>query len=97
MELHSTAHGKPGSIDLTDMKKDSFEAMIDYIYKGVDLGTHDLCMLCSLYCLGDKYNISILVEESLERIKSKDISTENILNVCLLADQYSSIHDLTSW
>ena len=49
-------------------------------------------MLCSLYYLGDKYNINILVEESLEKIKSEDISTENILNVCLLADQYS-IHD----
>jgi len=82
-----------GSIDIIDVKKESFEAMIDYIYgKGVDLGTYDIGMLCSLYCLGDKYNINILVEESLEKIRSKDISTENILNFCLLADQYS-IHD----
>ena len=82
-----------GCVDIVDVKKESFEVMIDYIYnKGVDLGSFDLDMLCTLYCLGDKYNINILVEESLEKIRSKDISTENILNFCLLADQYS-IHD----
>jgi len=82
-----------GSIDIIDVKKESFEVMIDYIYnKGVDLGTYDIDVLCTLYCLGDKYNIQILAEESLEKIRSKDISAENILHVCHLADQYS-IHD----
>jgi len=82
-----------GCVDIVDVKKESFEVMIDYIYnKGVDLGTYDLDMLCTLYCLGDKYNINILVEESLEKILSKNISAKNIIHVCLLADQYS-IHD----
>jgi len=82
-----------GSIEIIDVKKESFDAMINYIYnKEVNLGTYDLSMLCALYCLGDKYNINILVEESLDGIGSKDISTTNILKVCLLADQYS-IHE----
>jgi len=82
-----------GSIDIIDVKKEPFKAMIDYIYNnGVDIGTYDLDMLCTLYCLGDKYNINILVEESLEKIRSKNIPSKNILDVCLTADQYS-IHE----
>jgi len=79
-----------GSIEIEDVKKEAFEAMINYIYnKEVDLGTYDLSMLCTLYCLGDKYNINILVEESLDAIRRKDIVTTNILIVGHLADHYS--------
>jgi len=82
-----------GTIDIIDVKRESFEVMLDYIYnKGVDLGTYDLDMLCTLYCLGDKYNINILVEECLDKIRGKNISSKNILDVCLTADHYS-VHE----
>jgi len=84
-----------GTIDIKDVKKESFEAMIDYIYnKEVDLSTHDLSMLCTLYCLGDKYNITILVDESLKEIRGKEISTKDILSVGLLADEYANHEQL---
>jgi len=81
-----------GTIDIKDAQKEHFEAMIDYIYnRRVDLSTYDLDTLCALYRLGDKYNINILMEESLEEIRRKKIPVKNILNVGLLAEheQYS--------
>jgi len=80
------------TIDIKDVNQESFGAMIDFIYnREGHLGTYDLDTLCALYCLGDrdKYNIDILVKESLTEIRCKEISTENILNVGLLAEQYS--------
>jgi len=84
-----------GSIEIKDASIESFEAMIDYIYnrKG-NLHTYDLDILCSLYSLGDKYNINKLVTESLKAIRWKDIGTENVLEVGLLADQYSVYEEL---
>jgi len=81
-----------GTIDIKDAQKEHFEAMIDYIYnRRVDLSTYDLDTLCALYCLGDKYNINILMEESLKEIRLKEIPAKNILDVGLLAEheQYS--------
>jgi len=78
------------TIDIKDVNKESFGAMIDFIYnREGHLGTYDLDILCSLYCLGDKYNINILMIESLREIRCREISTGNILNVGLLAEQYS--------
>jgi len=82
-----------GSIEIKDVSKESFEAMIDYIYNKKDnLKFYDLDILCSLYYLGDKYNISKLVTESLQAIRCKSINTKNVLDVGLLADQYS-VHE----
>ena len=84
-----------GNIEIKDVSKESFEAMIDYIYnKKDDLKIYDLDILCSLYYLGDKYNINKLIRESLEAIRWKDISTKNVLNVGLLADRYSVYEEL---
>jgi len=78
------------TIDIKDVNKESFDAMINFIYnREGHLGTYDLDILCALYCLGDKYNINILVKESLREIRCREISAKNILNVCLLAEQYS--------
>jgi len=84
-----------GSIEIKDVSKESFEAMIDYIYNKKNyLEIYDLDTLCSLYYLGDKYNINKLIRESLEAIRWKDISTKNVLNVGLLADRYSVYEEL---
>ena len=49
--------------------------MIDYIYnKKDDLKIYELDLLCSLYYLGDKYNINKLVKETLEAIRGKVIN-----------------------
>jgi len=78
-----------GTIDIKDVQKEPFEAMIDFIYnRRVNLSTYDLGILCALYCLGDKYNISVLMEESLREIRCKEILTKDIVNVGLLAEQY---------
>jgi len=84
-----------GNIEIKDVSKEPFEAMIDYIYnKKDDLKIYDLDILCSLYYLGDKYNINKLVKETLEAIRGKVIGTENVLDVGLLADQYSVYEEL---
>jgi len=84
-----------GTIEIKDVSKESFEAMIEYIYnKKDDLKIYPLDILCSLYFLGDKYNISKLGTDSLEAIRRKDISTKNVLAVGLLADQYSVYEEL---
>merc|ERR1719153_1276515 len=49
-------------------------------------------MLCSLYYLGDKYNIGILKNEALETIREEVVSPESVLDVAALADKFS-IHD----
>jgi len=78
------------TIVIKDVNKESFDAMIDFIYnREVHLSTYDLDILCALYCLGDKYNINILVQESLREIRCKEISTKNIPDVGFLAEQYS--------
>jgi len=82
-----------GIIKIKDVTKESFEAMIDFIYdKKVDVSIYEWDILCSLYYLGDKYNIEILMKESLKAILSKEITTENVVSVGLLADQ-NSVHE----
>jgi len=84
-----------GSIKIKDVTKESFEAMIDFIYDkkpDVSISFYEWDILCSLYYLGDKYNIKILMEESLKAILSKEITAENVVNVGLLADQ-NSVHE----
>jgi len=84
-----------GIIEIKDVSKESFEAMIDYIYnKKDDLKIYDLDTLCSLYYLGDKYNINKLATESLGAISCKSIVTKNVLDVGHLADQYSVYEEL---
>jgi len=86
----SGAFPDDGTIDIKGVQKEPFKAMIDYIYnRKVNLSTYDLDILCALYCLGDKYNINILVEESLREIRCKEILTKDVINVGLLAEQYS--------
>jgi len=81
-----------GIIKIKDVTKESFEAMIDFIYdKKVDVSIYEWNILCSLYYLGDKYNIKILMKESLKAILSKEITAENVVSVGLLADQ-NSVH-----
>jgi len=83
-----------GSIHIKDVKKESFEAMIDFIYdKKADVSIYEWDVLCSLYYyLGDKYNIKSLMKGTLKAIQKKEITTENVLNVGLLADQ-SYVHE----
>jgi len=84
-----------GSIKIKDVTKESFEAMIDFIYDkkpDVSISFYEWDILCSLYYLGDKYNIKILMEESLKAILSKEITAENVVNVGLLAEQ-NSVHE----
>jgi len=82
-----------GSIHIKDVKKESFEAMIDFIYdKKADVSIYEWDVLCSLYYLGDKYNIKSLMKGTLKAIQNKEITTENVLNVGLLADQ-NHVHE----
>jgi len=82
-----------GSIEIKDVTKESFEAMIDFLYhKKADLRIYEWDILCSLYYLGDKYNIKILMEVSVKAILSKEITAVNVLNVGLLADK-NSVHE----
>jgi len=82
-----------GKIKIKDVTKESFEAMIDFIYdRKTDVSIYEWDILCSLYYLGDKYNIKILMEESLKAILSKEITAENVVNVGLLAEQ-NSVHE----
>ena len=79
-----------GCIEIEDATKESFEAMINFIYtKETDLSIYGFEMLCSIYYLADKYNINALKEETLEAIKAKEILVDNVLDVGLLAEQHS--------
>jgi len=81
------------TIEIEDVTKQSFEAMIDYIYNRVtDVTIYDFENLCSLYFLADKYNINVLKEETLRAIRNKEISPSNVLDVALLADKHSTTH-----
>jgi len=85
-----------GCIEIKDATKESFEAMINFVYtKETDVSIYGFEMLCSIYYLADKYNIDALKEETLKAIKTKDISADDILNVGLLADQHSVHEELT--
>ena len=78
------------SIDITDVRKDVFEAMISFIYgEKTNLSIYDFDMLYSIYYLADKYNITALEEEILEVIKSKEISVESVIDVGVLALQHA--------
>jgi len=82
-----------GSIDITDVTKEAFDAMINFIYdKETDLSNYDFDMLCSIYYLSDKYIIPALEKETLEAINSKEIAAEDIINVGILAIQHA-VHD----
>jgi len=79
-----------GSIEITDTTHDSFKAMINFIYNvNTDIILYDFDILCSLYNLGEKYNIKALKKETLLAISNKGMTSEEILGVCVLAEQYS--------
>jgi len=83
------------TIEIKDVTKESFGAMIDFIYnKETNVTSHDLENLCTLYYLADKYNISVLKEETLKAIRNKEISPKNVLDVGLLADKHSKHGEL---
>jgi len=85
-----------GSIEIEDATKESFEAMIDFIYtKETDVSIYGFEMLCSIYYLAEKYNINALKEEILEAINTKDISVDNVLHVGMLADKHSAHDELS--
>jgi len=82
-----------GSIDITDATKEAFDVMVNFIYdKETNLSNYDFDMLCSIYYLADKYNITALEKKILEAINRKEISLENIINVGVLAIQHA-VHD----
>ena len=82
-----------GSIGIEDATKESFDAMISFIYnKKTDLSNYDFDLLCSIYYLADKYNINALEEETLKAVKSKDIPSDNVLDIGVLAMKHL-IHD----
>ena len=82
-----------GSIGIEDATKESFDAMISFIYnKKTDLSNYDFDLLCSIYYLADKYNINALEEETLKAVKSKHIPSDNVLDIGVLAMKHS-IHD----
>jgi len=85
-----------GIIEIKDATKESFEAMINFIYtKETNVSVYGFEMLCSMYYLADKYNIDALKKETLQAIKTKNISADNVLNVGVLADQYSAHEEST--
>ena len=64
-----------GRIEIKDATAEAFEAMIHFIYNiESSVCNYDFEMICSLYCLADKYNIGALKEESLQAIYNKEIS-----------------------
>jgi len=80
-----------GSIGIEDATKEAFEAMIHFIYnKETDLSIYDFDLLCSIYYLADKYNITALEEETKKAIKSKDIPSGIVLDIGVLAMKYSN-------
>jgi len=82
-----------GSIDIADVTKEAFDAMIKFIYdKETDLSNYDFNMLCSIYYLSDKYNIPALEKKTLEAINSKEIAVENIIDVGTLGIQHA-VHE----
>jgi len=82
-----------GSVEIKDATHDSFEAMVNFIYNvKTDMSIYDFERLCSLYYLGEEYNINALKKEALLAISKKGIPVEEILGVCALAEQYS-VHD----
>jgi len=82
-----------GSIDIADVTKEAFDAMIKFIYdKETDLSNYDFNMLCSIYYLSDKYNIPALEKVTLEAINSKEIEVENIIDIGILAIQHA-VHE----
>ena len=82
-----------GSVEIKDVSKESFEAMINFIYNmKTDLINYNFEILCSLYYLGDKYNIIALKKEALLTISNKSIPASEVLGVGVLADLYS-VHE----
>jgi len=82
-----------GSIHITDVTKEAFEAMVNFIYENeTNVSNHDHDLLCSIYYLADKYNIAGLEKETLEAIKDKEISAENVVDIGVLAIKYA-VHD----
>jgi len=82
-----------GTVEIKDASKESFEAMINFIYiKKTDMEQYDYEVLCSLYYLADKYNISALKKEVLKAISTKSIPATEILSVGVLAD-LNSVHE----
>jgi len=79
-----------GGIEILDVTKESFEAMIEFIYnKQTDVSIYDLDIMCSLFYLGDKYNINALKEEILKAIRGKNFPHEKVVEIGPLADQFS--------
>jgi len=81
------------TVVIKDATKDAFEAMINFIYNvNIDMNIYNFEILCSLYNLGEKYNIKAIKNETFLAISNKDIPEEEILGVCVLTDQYS-VHE----
>jgi len=83
------------TVEIKDVKKESFGAMIDFIYnKETDVTIYDFENLCTLYFLADRYNINVLKRETLKAIRKKEVSPSNVLDVSLLADKHSAHEEL---
>ena len=82
-----------GSVNIKDASRESFEAMINFIYNvKTDLNEFKIEILCSLYYLAEKYNINALKKEALSTISNKSIPASEVLSVGVLADLYS-VHE----
>jgi len=85
--------GDDGSVEIKDASRDSFEAMINFIYNvKTDMNNYNFEILCSLYYLADKYNINALKKEALSSISNKSIPASEALSVGVLADVHS-VHE----
>ena len=84
-----------GSVNIQDASRESFEAMINFIYNvKTDLNEFKIEILCSLYYLAEKYNINALKKEALSAINNKSIPASEVLSVGVLADLYSAHEEL---
>jgi len=83
-------------IVIKDAKKEVFQTMIDFIYnKQLAWKDFDLSYLCSLYYLGDKYNIVELMDTIIETITEYEVTRMNVLDIALLGED-NILHDRLS-
>jgi len=74
-------------IEIKDIKRDVFEAMIDFVYnKNPFVSSYELQFLSSLFYVAEKYNISALKNEIIASIIKKEVLDENVLDIAIIAE-----------
>eukprot|EP00092_Neocalanus_flemingeri_P016982 GFUD01018367.1.p1 GENE.GFUD01018367.1~~GFUD01018367.1.p1 ORF type:complete len:274 (-),score=54.10 GFUD01018367.1:159-980(-) len=76
-------------VKIVDASIEVFKTMVEFIYnKELNWKAFDLHFLCSLYYLGDKYNIANLKASVLNSIADHPrVNMENVLDVAFLAEE----------